>query len=268
MTEEWIPPTLEEKLESERLSKIRDKRLGFVHRETNILIDKEVVIPVQRGTNDPPTYEEKLEAEMLSKIRDHKLGFSHVPIYKDTNVSNRKDVNIQFNKDIAIQFNKDMITMFKKGMVTRLKKDTIPNREDMTAPFSKNLHVVKCPNCGSNETIILSVLRNGNRCVCEDCGETFVEWSKGINYVGNEDFNAWYGANKTNLYNIAEKLVTEIGEALNKKDYSDDYKIVATNIIIENMEILCSELGIKDLEEKISTKLKYKVHTSTRRKRG
>jgi ribosomal protein S27E len=244
MEKEWMSPTLEEKLEAEMLSKIRDKKLGFVHREKAILVDKKMVIPIQKDTNDLPMLEEKLEAAMLSKIRDKKLGFVHIPIYKGATV--RSD------KKIITTFDKEVVTIFRKARI-------IPNRENMIASFSKNLPKIKCPSCDSNETIILSILRNGSRCKCEDCGETFVEWSKGINYIGNDEFNTWYGVNKTDLYNIAEKLVTEIGDALSQKDYSGDYKIVATNIIIENMESLCTKLGIKDSEEEISAKLKYKT---------
>ncbi len=115
-----------------------------------------------------------------------------------------------------------------------------------------------CPNCESIDIDILSVLRYGNRCRCKDCEEYFVVYHEGVNYVGNEEFNTWYNENRIDLYNISEKLVSEIGETLDQKDWSEEYKIVATNIILKNINSLCAKLGIQDMEEEISSRLRYK----------
>jgi hypothetical protein len=121
---------------------------------------------------------------------------------------------------------------------------------------------MNCPNCKSDEILILSILIYGNKYKCQDCGDTFVIWNKGVNYVGNTEFNDWYDENKTELYDIAEDIVLKIGDILTFKDWSDDYKIVATNIILENIIVLCMELGIQDEEEEIANRLQYKGRNS------
>lgn len=119
---------------------------------------------------------------------------------------------------------------------------------------------MECPHCKSKDIQILSILRIGKRCKCKTCEEIFVEWNKGVDYRGNYEFNKWYTEdNKAELYNVAKKVVDDISDILSEKDWSDDFKIIAFNIIIENIRLKCyGELGLKEIEEELCYKLNYK----------
>lgn len=119
---------------------------------------------------------------------------------------------------------------------------------------------MSCPNCSADNKQLLTVLQKGTRYKCKECDEIFVEWNKGILYNGTEEFNLWYAQNREFLYDIAVQSMTDIVEFIQKKDWSEKYKIVAINIAMENLKAYYEgELNIiKDMEIKINKEMKYR----------
>lgn len=125
-----------------------------------------------------------------------------------------------------------------------------------------NPDLVRCSYCQSYNVRMTGSLRVGRKYVCEDCCKDFIDWIKGADYRGNYEFNEWYNEdNKEDLYNFAKNIVdNEINNFLAKKEnWSDDYKVIAFNIIIENMRMIAyGELNLKELEDELSTKMGFK----------
>lgn len=114
----------------------------------------------------------------------------------------------------------------------------------------------KCPNCEEDNKEILAILNRGIRYRCKTCLEIFVCWNKGVEYLGNKEFNDWFSKNKAELYDIAVQHIKDIVFDINQKDWPDNFKILAVNIIVENIKLFYyGELGIKDLEEEISSEM-------------
>ncbi|MBZ5529585.1 MAG: hypothetical protein LAN71_17020 [Acidobacteriia bacterium] len=114
----------------------------------------------------------------------------------------------------------------------------------------------KCPNCEEDNKEILAILNRGIRYRCKNCFEIFICWNKGVEYSGNEEFNDWFSKNKAELYDIAVQHTMNIVGYINEKDWPYKIKILAINIVIENIKLFYyGDLGVKDMEEEISNEM-------------